>query len=65
MQLVGFRKIDLHVYKSDSLFGISESWEWEPRKMKKMSSRKRFQKYIRWRKVRTMVRFSFPMNRLA
>ena len=24
MQLVGFRKIDLHVYKSDSSFGIGE-----------------------------------------
>ena len=41
------------------------SCEWEPRKMKKMSSMKRFQKYIRWRKVRIMVRSSLPRNRLA
>ena len=31
------------------------SLEWEPRKMKKISSMKRFQKYIRRRKVRIMV----------
>ena len=41
------------------------SWEWEPRKMKEMSSMKRFQKQIRWRKVRIMLRSSLPMNRLA
>ena len=40
------------------------SWEWKPRKMKKMSSMKHFQKYIRQRKVRIMVRSSLPMNRL-
>ena len=31
------------------------SLEWEPRKMKKISSMKRFQKYIRRSKVRIMV----------
>ena len=41
------------------------SWEWEPRKMKKMSTMKRFQNKIRWKKVRIMVRFSLPINRLA
>ena len=39
-------------------------WEWEPREMK-MSSIKRFQKYIRQRKVRIMVHSSLSMNRLT
>ena len=33
--------------------------------MKKMSSMVRFQKKISWRKVRIMLRFSLPMNRMA
>ena len=41
------------------------SWEWGPRKMKKISSIKRFQKEIRWRKARIMGRSSFPMSRLT
>ena len=41
------------------------SWKWEPREMKKMSPIKRFQKLIKWKKVRIMVRSSLPMNRLA
>ena len=41
------------------------SLEWEPRKMKKMSPIKHFQKYTKWRKVRIMVRSSFPMKKLA
>ena len=41
------------------------SWEWEPRKMKKLSSMKHFQKKIRRRKVGIMVHSFFPMNRLA
>ena len=37
------------------------SWEWEPRKMKKMSSMKRLQKLIRWRKVRIIYKpYFFP-----
>ena len=40
-------------------------WEWEPRKMKKMSSIKRSQKWIKGRKVRSMVRSYVPTNRLA
>ena len=40
-------------------------WEWEPRKIKKMSSMKRFQKKIRWKEVRIMVCSSLLMNRLA
>ena len=38
------------------------SWEWEPKKMKKMSSMKRFQKYIRRKKVRIIVCSSLPMK---
>ena len=38
------------------------SWEWKPKKMKKMSSMKHFQKWIRGRKIRIMVSSSVPMN---
>ena len=41
------------------------SWEWKPRNMKKMSSMKRFQKKIRSRNVKIMVRCFLPMNRLT
>ena len=41
------------------------SWEWKLRRMKKMSSMKHFQKIIRLRKFRIIVRCSLSMNRLA
>ena len=46
---------------------VIRNWGWvrEPRKMKKMSSMKRFQKQTECRNVRIMVRSSLPMNRLA
>ena len=40
------------------------SWKREPRKIKKMPPMKCFQKWIRWKKLRVMVRSSLPMNRL-
>ena len=41
------------------------SWELEPRKIKKMSSMKYIQKYIRWRELKIIMCSSLSMKRLA